>query len=158
LRSLPFSPDEFLNAIHAAATQSDHASPDRKGGVFCLLATVPPPRPCREPIHKAPPLGHVVIPGDFEQNQPLRLINGLARYLLEEKSLPVAGRLSSTKFVLGQILDRVFHWTGGHPYLTQKLSCAAVQSVRSQLSRIDDITPAQCHHLVDCLSERLFTS
>jgi WD40 repeat protein len=74
-------------------------------------------------------VGRRIELADFDETQVLRLEEGLER---EE--------------IIGQVLlERVFYWTNGHPYLTQRLCREIVESP-------DIFTPQQ----VDALCERLF--
>lgn len=52
------------------------------------------------------------------------------------------------------IFDRIYYWTNGHPYLTQKLCLSIAEDHNSNLINIDK--PANTHELVDNLVERLF--
>jgi len=158
LRSLPFSPDEFLGAIHSTATRCDRDGLELDRLVFCLFATVAPPALWRNSERANCTLGRVSALEDFEREELFAVIDGLARCLLEKNQLSVPPGLPATKFMLGEILDRVFHWTQGQPYLTQKLGCAATRSLSDQLRWLAEITPAHCQQVVDDLCERLFTS
>lgn len=156
LRSLPFFPEEFLNLIHSTAAWSDCARSEVKRLVFCLFATVAPSALWRDsqPIHLH--LGRTIILKDFERHELFQLTDSLAGYLVEKNQLASPICLSEIKVLVGEILDRVFHWTHGHPYLTQKLGGAATNCLSSQLGPAAEITPAQCRQFVDSLSQRLF--
>jgi hypothetical protein len=157
LRSLPFSPDELLTAIHCASARHQCDGSEAKSLVFCVFATVRPGLLWREAKDTDPGLGSIIVLQDFERDELFQVIDGLARCLLEKNNLMEPACLAQTKFLLSETLDRVFYWTHGHPYLTQKLGCVATHCLSAQLGGIAAITPEQCHRLVDSLAERTFT-
>lgn len=158
LRSLPFSPDELLGTIHDAAVRSGLPGSAPSRLVFCLFATVPPAGLWRQAVPGACELGQIIPLRDFDHEELFGVIDGVAGCLLQRNELPTPTFLPELQFVLGEILERVFHWTNGHPYLTQKLACAATQWLDHEISHLDDITSEECRQLVDDLCERLFSS
>ncbi len=158
LRSLPFSPDELLGTIHDAAMRSGLPGLTRSRLVFCLFATVPPAGLWRQAIPGACELGQIIAFRDFDHEELFGVIDVVANCLLKRNELPTPAFLPELQFVLGEILERVFHWTNGHPYLTQKLACAATQWLDHEISHLDDITSEGCRRLVDDLCESHFLS
>ena len=123
VRGLAFSVDEFFAGI---VEWSERRARDPEFGrlVFCLLGTAMP--------------SDLVAPG---QTSPLtrgRRIE-LEDFTVEEAALLVRGLVAGPAAAPGpgiaaegavmslahSLLRRVLHWTGGHPYLTQKLCHAA---------------------------------
>jgi AAA-like domain/WD domain, G-beta repeat len=54
-----------------------------------------------------------------------------------EKALPLADGLSLPPDKTRDVLHRVLHWTGGHPYLTQRLCYALAEQKRESWSEAD---------------------
>ncbi|MBW3597825.1 MAG: AAA-like domain-containing protein [Planctomycetes bacterium] len=108
VRSLPFSTDEFFAAIRACHNQRAD-DPELQGLTFCLLGVATPSDLIRDPRMTPFNIGSRIELEDFtpEDAEPLR--EGLA-------ADASAGRI---------LLQRILYWTGGHPYLTQRL-CRAV--------------------------------
>lgn len=113
VRSLPssFSTDEFFAAIrecHNARTQD----PELRRLTFCLLGVATPSDLIRDP-HTTP----------FNIGRRIELTD----FTLEE-SAPLAEGLSQQSAGSGKrLLQRILYWTGGQPYLTQRLCRALVQ-------------------------------
>src|SRR5882724_7936265 len=104
VRSLPFSTDEFFSAIRALHnSRTIEASLNRL--TFCLSGVVSPGDLIRD-THTTPfNLGQRVELTDFTREEAVVFAQGLGR------GVDIASSL----------LDRVFYWTNGHPYLTQQL-------------------------------------
>jgi hypothetical protein len=124
---------------------------------YCVFATVGPDLLWREAKDTDSDLGYIIVLQDFERHELFQVIDGLACSLLEKNNLMGLVCLARTKFLLSETLDRVFYWTRGHPYLTQRLGSAATHCLSSQLGGLAAITPEQCRRLVDSLAERTFT-
>ena len=113
VRSLPFSTDEFFATIREWYNRrSDDAKYERL--TFCLLG--------------------VAGPSDLIRNTRMTPFNIGRRIELtdftETEARPLAQALHSDEGIALQLLQRILHWTGGHPYLTQRL-CRAVAEDRS---------------------------
>jgi AAA domain-containing protein/PEGA domain-containing protein len=108
VRSLPFSTDEFFAGIRELYNRRSE-DPDLKRLTFCLLGVATPSDLIRDTRTTPFNIGGRVELSDFssEEASPLALGMGGEREL-------------GLKF-----LSRVLYWTGGHPYLTQRL-CQAV--------------------------------
>ena len=108
VRSLGFSTDEFFAAIRECHNRRA-SEPEMHRLTFCLVG--------------------VATPTDLIQNPDLTPFNIGTRIeladLTEEDAAPLAQGLGGGGETGRRLLKRVFHWTNGHPYLTQKL-CAAV--------------------------------
>jgi len=109
--SLPFSADEFFAAIRQSYVGRATEEP-LKSLSFCLLGTA--------------------TPADLIQNtrvSPFNIGKRIAlRDFTQQEARPLADGLGENGLLL---LDRALYWTGGHPYLTQRL-CRAAQENRAQ--------------------------
>ncbi len=130
VRSLPFSTDEFFAAIRECYNRrAVDGEFDRLS--FCLLGVATPGDLVRD-AHITPfNIGRRIELADFTRDEAAPLEHGLGR---DE-------RLSREMF------DRVFYWTNGHPYLTQRF-CRAI-ALDSSIADTGGI---------DLLAERLFLS
>src|SRR5215470_20257661 len=108
VRSLPFSTDEFFAGIRELYNaRAEDAGLERL--TFCLLG-VPTPSDLIRDVRTTPfNIGRRIELNDFTEAEAAPLAAGLQPALAESTAL----------------LARVLYWTGGHPYLTQRL-CQAV--------------------------------
>jgi predicted ATPase len=108
VRSLPFAADEFFAALRECYNRRFEV-PEFQRLNFCLLGVVTPTELIRD--RRATPfdIGRRIELSDFSEAEAAVLAQGL-------------GRPEPARTVL---LQRVLYWTGGHPYLTQRL-CQAV--------------------------------
>jgi WD40 repeat protein len=108
VRSLPFSTDEFFAAIRECY-QRRTQDPEYERLTFCLLG--------------------VATPSDLIQDTRTTPFNIGRRIELSDftaaEAVPLAGGLGCDAQTAQTLLQRVLYWTGGHPYLTQRL-CQAV--------------------------------
>lgn len=110
VRSLPFPTDEFFAGIRACYNQRAQ-DPELNRLTFCLLG-VATPTDLIQNVHTTPfNIGKCVVLTDFDGREAAPLIEGFGR------SVVTGSRL----------LRRVLYWTGGHPYLTQRLCQAVAQ-------------------------------
>ncbi len=130
VRSLPFSADEFFAAIRDCHNRRNEES-DFERLSFCLLGVATPTDLIRDMRTTPFNIGRRINLSDFTPREAAPLGTGLGR------PQPVADRL----------LTRILFWTGGHPYLTQKL-CHEVAEDRAIT------TPGG----VDALADRLFVA
>lgn len=142
VRSLPFSTDEFFAAIRECYNRRA-IDPEFGGLTFCLLGMAMPADLIRDPKMTPFNIGRRIELTDFSEREIDPLATGL------ESRLTVGARERTNT---GRMMRRVLHWTGGHPYLTQRL-CRAVVEV--ELALHSSLTPEQ---LIDRLSEDLFLS
>jgi WD40 repeat protein len=108
VRSLPFPTDEFFAAIRECYNRRAEDQ-ELMRLTFCLLGVAAPSDLIRDTQTTPFNIGQRIELHDFTGDEAAPLTAGLKR---EE-------RLGET------LLERILHWTGGHPYLTQKL-CQAV--------------------------------
>jgi hypothetical protein len=108
VRSLPFSTDEFFAGIrefHNRRTQD--AEMERL--TFCLLGVATPSDLIRDTRTTPFNIGRRIELADFTDVEAAPLAQGLGR----------------DDALAGKLLQRILYWTGGHPYLTQRL-CQSV--------------------------------
>jgi hypothetical protein len=107
VRNLLFSTNEFFAGIRECYTRraEDEASARL---TFCLVGVATPSDLIDDPRVTPFNIGRRIELTDFTDDEALRLSDGLGR----------ADDVSS------RLMRRVLHWTGGHPYLTQRLSQA----------------------------------
>jgi tetratricopeptide (TPR) repeat protein len=104
--------DEFFAAVRALYNaRADDVEYERL--TFVLLGVASPPDLIRDTALTPFNIGHGIVLQEFDQADAALLLEGL------ESVYPDQGKT---------ILDRILHWTNGHPYLTQRLCLAAVQS------------------------------
>ena len=116
VRSLPFATDELFAAIREC---HNRRAQDAELGrlTFCLLGVATPSDLISDTRTTPFNIGRRIDLTDFtrEEAYPLRIGLELGEPGVPARSRPLAEAL----------LTRVFHWTGGHPYLTQRL-CQAI--------------------------------
>jgi WD40 repeat protein len=108
VRSLPFSTDEFFAALREFYNRrTEDAELERLS--FCLLGVAAPSDLIRDTRMTPFNIGQRIELHDFTEAEAQVLAFGISRGE-QEGSL---------------LLNRILYWTGGHPYLTQRL-CQAV--------------------------------
>jgi tetratricopeptide (TPR) repeat protein len=108
VRSLPFSTDEFFAGIREFYNRRTE-DPELARLTFCLLGVATPSDLIRDTRTTPFNIGQRIELTDFDEREAAPLAEGLGRE-------PDLGRT---------LLGRVLYWTGGQPYLTQRL-CQAV--------------------------------
>jgi WD40 repeat protein len=106
VRSLPFSTDELFAAIRECYNRRSEY-PEFERLTFCLLGVATPSDLIQDPRITPFNIGRRIELTDFTAAEAAPLARGLAG------GQPAA------------LLARILYWTGGHPYLTQRL-CQAV--------------------------------
>jgi hypothetical protein len=106
---LPFSADEFFAAVRELYHRRE-SEPVWGRLTFCLLGVATPSELLRDPRTTAINFGRRIDLNDFTPAEARPLARGFVG-----RDAPTAARL----------LERVLYWTGGQPYLTQRL-CRAV--------------------------------
>jgi len=120
--SLKFSTDEFFSGIRECYNlRNEDAEMNRI--TFCLLGVVNPSELIRDTRTTPFNVGRRIELNDFTEEEAMPLAEGLGRNPAENYAL----------------LKRVFYWTNGHPYLTQRL-CKAVSEngTHSSIGEIDE--------------------
>ncbi len=108
VRSLPFTTDEFFAGIREFYNRRT-SEPQLERLTFCLLGVASPSDLIRDTRMTPFNIGRRIELNDFT----------------EEEAAPLAQGLGRDERMGADLLKRVLHWTGGHPYLTQRL-CLAV--------------------------------
>ena len=111
VRRLPFSSDEFFAGIRQVYNERT-SDPELKRLTFCVVGVASPSdliNVSNTPFN----IGHRIELTDFTPEEAERFVDGL--------------RPPDESHTARKLLKRVLWWTGGHPYLTQRL-CATVSS------------------------------
>jgi WD40 repeat protein len=109
--SLNFSTDEFFSGIRECYNlRNEDAEMNRL--TFCLLGVVNPSELIRDTRTTPFNVGRRIELDDFTEEEALPLAEGLGRSAAENQAL----------------LKRIFYWTNGHPYLTQRLCKVASEN------------------------------
>ncbi len=116
VRSLPFSADEFFAAIRECHNRRTE-DPEYRRLAFCLVGVATPSDLIRDTRTTPFNIGRRIDLGDFTAEEAAILAAGL------EGGEPCAPGRSKKEATA--LLGRILHWTGGHPYLTQRL-CQAM--------------------------------
>src|SRR5271166_4400554 len=121
VRSLPFSTDEFFAGIRECFNRRP-SEPEIERLTFCLLGVATPSDLIRDTRTTPFNIGHRIELTDFTEQEAMPLVQGLG-------TDDGAG---------AAILRRVIYWTGGHPYLTQRLCQAVAQETGTRnVSTVD---------------------
>lgn len=116
VRSLPFSTDEFFAALRACFNRrSEDARYERL--TFCLLGVASPSDLIQDTRTTPFNIGRRIELTDFTEAEAMPLAFGL-----EQRDTPGLGKNHADL-----LLRRALFWTGGHPYLTQRLCLAIAQ-------------------------------
>jgi AAA-like domain/PEGA domain len=121
VRSLPFSTDEFFAGIRELYNQRTE-EPDLDRLTFCLMGVATPSDLIRDTRTTPFNVGRRIELTDFSAGEAVPLAQGL-------------GREDSTD---QKLLKRILYWTGGHPYLTQRLCLAVAESKDSNRPNLVD--------------------
>jgi WD40 repeat protein len=116
VRGLPFSTDEFFAAIRECYNRRTQ-DPLFERLTFCLLGVATPSDLIRDTRTTPFNIGRRIELTDFSETEAAPMRAGLVL-----GSVEMSGRSEAEA---RRLFDRVFYWTGGHPYLTQRL-CQAV--------------------------------
>jgi len=123
VRSLAFSTDEFFAGIRELYNRRAQ-EPELRRLSFCLLGVATPSDLIRDTRTTPFNIGHRIELSDFNESEAAPLALGVSRNGNDGSAL----------------LRRVLYWTGGHPYLTQRLCCAVAQDETAlSVSAVDRI-------------------
>jgi outer membrane lipoprotein-sorting protein len=119
VRSLPFSTDEFFAAIRECYNRRSQ-DPELNRVTFCLLGVATPTDLIND--HKTTPfnIGRRIELNDFTEDDAFPLAAGL--------QLPGHDGGNPDHAAPRRVLRRILYWTGGHPYLTQRLCRATAEA------------------------------
>ncbi|MCC2672151.1 MAG: GUN4-like family, partial [Armatimonadetes bacterium] len=132
VRSLSFPTDEFFAAVRELYNRRA-AEPALRHLTLCLLGVATPADLIRESRSTPFNIGRCVELDDFTLDEALPLAMGLTRK--SAQSLGGDERQGPAPEAQ-QLLGRVVYWTGGHPYLTQKLCLAVAEALASRDSAL----------------------
>lgn len=118
-RSLPFPADEFFAGIRECYNRRVQ-DPALSRLTFCLLGVAVPSDLINSPASTPFNVGERIYLRDFSLEEAMTLASGL----------PGDGK---------KTLTRVYHWTNGHPYLTQTLCQAAATQGITTPDGVDDL-------------------
>ena len=118
VRSLPFSTDEFFAGIREFYNYRSE-DPELERLTFCLLGVASPADLIQDTRTTPFNIGRRIELRDFTESEALQLAQGLNR---EEETARA-------------LLGRVLYWTGGHPYLTQRLCLMVAEDTTARGSR-----------------------
>src|ERR1700682_4463327 len=110
VRSLPFSTDEFFAGIRECYNRRS-VDPQFERLTFCLLGVATPSDLIRDTRTTPFNIGRRIELTDFTEQAAMPLVQGLG----------------GGDGVGSALLRRIIYWTGGHPYLTQRLCQAVAQ-------------------------------
>ena len=134
VRSLPFSTDEFFAAIRECYNRRTQ-DPEFERLTFCLLGVATPSDLIQDTRLTPFNIGRRIELTDFTEAEAAPLDSGLVgvrhsgvgRSGVRDESdrTPTARTREWAPATPERLLQRILYWTGGHPYLTQRL-CQAV--------------------------------
>jgi WD40 repeat protein len=131
VRSLPFSIDEFFAAIRECYNRrAEDAEFNRL--TFCLLGVAAPSDLIRDTRTTPFNIGRRIELHDFTRVEAAPLAQGLRGTVTPDdghSSAPAQGDAAAVILTSGRLLTRILHWTGGHPYLTQRFCRAVAEDV-----------------------------
>ncbi len=143
VKSLPFSTDEFFAAIRECFNRRSQ-EPEFRRLTFCLLGVASPTDLINNPKTTPFNIGRRIELNDFSEAEAAPLAAGLT----------AVARLASPPDprAPAHVLRRVWYWTGGHPYLTQRPCRAVADATKDQRWSVGS------EELVDQLCNELFLS
>jgi hypothetical protein len=143
VRSLPFSTDEFFAGIRECHNRRSR-EPAFGRLAFGLLGVATPTDLIRDTRMTPFNIGRRIELNDFNAAEAAPLARGLGA---DESSAQ-------------ELLQRILYWTGGHPYLTQRLCRAVADTVYQPASETPATTPIPpvlpTLRTVDQLADKLF--
>ncbi|MBI2927781.1 MAG: AAA-like domain-containing protein [Verrucomicrobia bacterium] len=142
VRSLPFSTDEFFAAIRECYNRRAE-DPELVRLSFCLLGVATPSDLIRDTRTTPFNIGRRIELKDFSEREARALAIGLRHSAEADDSL------------VRDLLRRILHWTGGHPYLTQRLCRAMADEVEAAPHTETSLRSAKA---IDRLCAELFLS
>jgi hypothetical protein len=156
VRSLPFSPVEFFAAIRECYNRRTE-DPMFARLTFCLFGVATPAELIRDQRTTPFNMGQRIDLTDFTAEEARPLAKGWQVNLGPDAGNQADSRdeLPAIEEVAQNILNRILHWTRGHPYLTQRL-CRSVAEAGINWAH----PPSAVRHpdWIDHLCEQLFLS
>jgi WD40 repeat protein len=129
VRSLPFSTDEFFAAIRECYNRRTE-DPAYRGLTFCLMGVASPSDLIRDTRITPFNIGRRIELTDFTAPEAAPLALGLVHHgdTQAQRSTRRGMRRGGAKKYAEVLLQRVMFWTGGHPYLTQRVCQALLEA------------------------------
>ncbi|MGH9940422.1 MAG: AAA-like domain-containing protein, partial [Blastocatellia bacterium] len=127
VKSLPFPLDEFFAAVRELYNLRAEDARMRRL-TFCLVGVATPSDLIRDKSATPFNIGRRIELHDFTAAEAATLVRGLGQ----------GGQ---------RLLDRALHWTGGHPYLTQRLCRAMVEANPQPAARDPQFVDRLCEEL-----------
>lgn len=129
VRSLPFSTDEFFSAIRECYNRRTE-DPELNRLTFCLLGVATPADLIRDSRTTPFNIGRRIELSDFTSDEAAPLARGLT-----VRNSPCSPLDAPS------LLERILHWTNGHPYLTQRFLRALADAQRPA-QPASDVSPS----------------
>src|SRR5271167_3740022 len=126
VRSLPFSTDEFFAGIRECFNRRS-SDPQLERLTFCLLGVATPSDLIRDTRTTPFNIGRRIELTDFT----------------EKEAAPLVGGLGGDPNLGDRLINRILYWTGGHPYLTQRLCQAIAEDTKLDSPKCVDEMCAQ---------------
>jgi hypothetical protein len=120
---LPYT-DDLFTAIRGMYNERPIVEAYRRI-TFCLLGVATPNELIKDRRTTAYNIGTTLELRDFDKD-------------LDDLS-PLATALTSNSELSALLLDRVLHWTGGQPYLTQKFCAEIIEKHIGDIERVDEL-------------------
>jgi outer membrane protein assembly factor BamB len=135
--SLPFSADEFFGAIRELHNRrAEDAALGRL--TFCLIGVATPSDLIKDPRTTPFNIGRRIELHDFTEAECGPLLDGFR-----------SPRDAASGATASRLMRRILHWTGGHPYLTQRLCHEVAQAQADNGER--DLDSGDVDRLCDAL-------
>lgn len=131
VRSLPFTTDEFFVGIRECYNRRVQ-DPAFERLTFCLLGVATPADLITDTRLSPFNIGRRIVLNDFTFEEALPLASGLTEGTQKGGGMRAEGATDGAL----DLLKRALGWTGGHPYLTQRL-CAALAQTAHPLQASD---------------------
>src|SRR6266851_3838147 len=160
VRSLPFSTDEFFAAVRECYNRRAQ-EPEFDRLTFCLLGVAAPSDLIRDTRTTPFNIGRRIELTDFTDAEAAPLAAGLGVQAFRRSGVqdePTSGPEGLNARTPERLLQRILYWTGGHPYLTQRLCQAVAAEAATPPSDPTPYTPHPTPSDVDRLCEALFLS
>lgn len=177
VQSLPFAMDEFFAAIRECYNRRA-TDPLYRSITFCLLGVATPSDLVNDPRISPFNIGRRVVLSDFTAAEAAPLAVGLAPPGAEpsagappgavrRRRSPSAGTRGGASCALSSgLLRRVLYWTGGHPYMSQRLCRAVAEEIAGEFPPPASghrpparrLSGRQTRAIVDSACRRLFLS
>lgn len=142
VRSVPFATDEFFAAIRECYNRRSR-DPALEALTFCLIGVASPVDLIKDPQTTPFNIGKRIVIDDFSAAESALFCQGFESH-------------GASPEQANELLARVMYWTGGHPYLTQRLSSTVAD--RMEVALASEAKEIECQALVDEVCQGVFLS